>query len=299
MPSDFPELTDPEGRLERRGAWETLFVPMDFWLDGARLWWGYEGPLPYREVEPGEGLLSDFAGLADATPATIAAFARRWGALQFCEHDRPASHNPFRPGTTGGGFVDWCTPLGWFDRTSPSPAGALAYDLLATWHEWATDVAALLRIAARTRDNLPGRGEDWALVFRRTRVAPWWHSDAGDDRPRLAQVVGELAERVGVRPLLRYRPGGTELRLGGGGLFGAVVIQLMTIVTSSNGPYTCAGCGTFFEIAVQARKPQRGRGSYCSACRKSKIPQRLASRRHRCLRAGGPRAGPEAPADDS
>ena len=46
MPSDFPELTDPEGRLERRGAWETLFVPMDFWLDGARLWWGYEGPLP-------------------------------------------------------------------------------------------------------------------------------------------------------------------------------------------------------------------------------------------------------------
>lgn len=285
MSSIYPELTDPDGRLERRGAWGNLMVPVDFWLETERLWWGWAGgPVQDREVEPGEGLLTEFGALRHTGPEAIEAFARRWGALQFCEHDRPAAHNPYRLREEEPNAVDWCMPMGWYERGPTTPKGASGFDLLTTWRDCATDIAALLRIAARVRDGLGGTAEDWALVYRRTRSAPWWNTSQSGDGQILTRVVNDLVERAVVRPRLLQQAGRIAVQLGGGGLFGAVVVQLMSVVGSSTGPYFCAGCGTSFGLPVSARKPQRGRGAYCPACSVAHMPQRIANRTSRARR---------------
>ena len=67
-------------------------------------------------------------------------------------------------------------------------------------------------------------------------------------------------------------------------LFGALVMALIAVLTSSNGPYRCTECGeTWF---TQERRPRRDRGRFCGDdCREQ---ARLRVRRDSARRRRAP-----------
>jgi len=220
-----------------------------------------------RSVRAGRGMLEGFVRLADdETGDRIAAYARRWGFLDLCEHGLPASHNP-APG--------WCRPLS-LDEGEP----------VEGWRRWAGQARAILAILARLSAGEPGLDEDWQRVFAGSRlVAPWWREgtaeSADGDRWRVRSVINDWTVLGNVRPwLVDYGP---HLVIGGGGLFGALAVQLVLLASGSDSVCRCSACGSPF--VPTGRRPAAGRRRYCADCRERGVPVRDAKRDHRARMA--------------
>jgi len=237
--------------VERRGE---LLVPGTGWQ---------------RMTRAGRGMLEGFARLADdETGDRIAAYARRWGFLDLCEHGLPASHNPQPRRLPLPQPWTFCSPT-WLEDGEP----------LDGWRYWAGQARAVLDVHVRHTAGEPGADEDWRLLYAwSTYEAPWWEErSAKSERWRLRGIVNDWTVLGNVRPwLVDYEP---WLVVGGGTLFGALAVQLALLVSGSDGVYRCSACGSPF--VPEGRRPAAGRRRYCASCRERRRPGRDAKRDHR------------------
>jgi hypothetical protein len=83
-------------------------------------------------------------------------------------------------------------------------------------------------------------------------------------REILVEVINYWLRAATVRPSLTWSGDKPSLQLGGEGLYGALVVQLLFDCSRTDGLTVCTGCGTPFLPA--GRRPRRDRNPYCSAC---------------------------------
>lgn len=309
-------FTDEEtGALGRPLDLTPLHVPQVVELDSANdrlLWSHYQGredgaratpPPPPRPADV--QMLNDFIGLADRPAERIRNFARRWGVLQICRHDLPATHNlptyslERRPGEEGPGGnpgapadpAEWklLDPAEWqpVDPDWGKPSGCDArklpedprwyWEAIARWREYAREARTMLLVAKTLHDGQPVRREDWASIGLDIPDYHDPHSAAlarQQERNHLAGLVTQWLTWGGIRPVVQWgvqaerkRPNGRKVE------FARPHIEL--------DPQ-----GLFGVLALQLMTAlSRVDGiAFCSACGKPYMPKRkpAAGRRSFC-----------------
>lgn len=278
-------LRDAQGFLERRYAGDLLLVPKTLRVEADRLVWAVgsrpnrrsaveralrtrsradaaRGQWNTRRVQPGGGMLQQFAGLWDAPPARVLAFARRWGPLGICPCGKPATHS-----------LD-CAPCGW--------DGSGGWEPLKRWNFYAHRARAVLFLGSQLRGG--GRSPTDEIRPLRRDLASVLLAAGRLEQPRvlpvdlwtlLVLVVNEWIEVGGVRPRLvmsgNAAKGPPELVLSPTwrfqhpefSLFGALGMQLAFAVSGARGLAFCSACGTWFEPGSQLRVGTR---HYCPEC---------------------------------
>jgi hypothetical protein len=267
----------PDGAFFRPllpGRWQ---VPIDVTLvDGCLLWsW------PTHDVSPDSTLLPRFAALANATDDQVLAFAQRWGVLEICGHGRPSSHSE------ADRQPDLCFPRPVDEQltTFSEPVDA--------WRALAREVRGIVKVAAALHAGRRATVADWADIAGATIAAQVEHlvetgGDADRGPARLGQEVNfdrrvltgvvEMWLREGaVRPHVQWGKRTPGVELAGWGLFGALAVQLLQVVSRIDGLITCSGCGKAY---LPKRRPNPNRDHYCPDCG-VKAAWRKASRRYR------------------
>lgn len=272
MMSDVWALTthDNHPTTDRPVAWTPWPVPYDLSLtdDGEHIRWSRWTNLDPDEpdmnwVAPpashhGAGLLSEFSRLADATPAQVLTFARRWGPLALCAHGLPHTHSRslVHPGTDS-------EPTQTILGCEPASDGAGGWtDPVAEWRRLARDVRHVGERMSWINTTETGYGFADASLVVRSIVNGW--VDAGRVRPSLAYS-----------PADRLTP-----TIGGDGLFGALALQLLLGVSNWRGLAVCSSCSTVF---APRTKPRPGERQWCAdpACQRSKRAAAAADYRRR------------------
>lgn len=249
---------DEEGRLNRPFPTGEWLVPAQVELVNGRLEWDWFGEdSKLREIQPDRlsGLLEGFLSLADAKDKDILRYARQWGVLALCKHGLPTSH-----------FSE-CRPLDW-----PGPCA----EPLTAWRHYAKEANALVRLSLKLGRNTLPQKQDWSgLPLRR----PPRSVEAG--RLLVAERITRWLTHGGVRARLAWRQTRPTMSFGGGGLFGALAIQLMLAASRTSGVAICSGCGMGY---LPSRQPRAKERHYCEECRRRKVPQRDAARDGRAFR---------------
>ncbi len=88
------QFSDEHGNIERRVMTRRWRVASRIKLVDDRLEWRWSRETD-QLVEPGPGMLKGFVALRDANASDVLSYARRWGVLELCKHDLPASHPPY------------------------------------------------------------------------------------------------------------------------------------------------------------------------------------------------------------
>jgi hypothetical protein len=254
-------MTDGQGRLDRPVAYTELWVPDTVRLvehaGGEWLEWQWPATALPRRAPSGQELLTRFVALAAAPAERIRQFAARWGVLGLCAGHKGPDRNDVDPTTMLPGSHDpaviWCP-------SAPSAAGAGGCELLARWRDFAAAARSVLNVAARLRVGQPVQAGDWEGVW------PPWVELAGErptSRQRwnvMGQVVDYWLRMARVRFGARGRDGGgVQAVVGGGGLFGALAVQLLVAVSGAGGLLICEECGLPFV-------PRRRYQKYCKDC---------------------------------
>jgi hypothetical protein len=164
------------------------------------------------------------------------------------------------------------------------------------WRRWSRKLRAILLLAAGLSEGDRGSPDLWAdaawLPHATLRVPkdipadvpvirpPGYDSDfepesleviqatAPKQAATLAAIVSRLAATSGVSPSVEWeqnvRGGSYRLTLGShqtANLFGALVMALIAVLTSSNGPHRCTECGEAW--CTDGRRPRRDRARFC------------------------------------
>ena len=202
------------------------------------------------------------AGALDAlvrikTPDDVLRFAHRYGPLGLCKHGLPPMHRGSRyqdefvdgewVGVTDTG--EWNPASGGDERGWCPPCNP---ESIKRWLAYSNLALSYLNLAAglKTDKALPARG--LRQGFLKDGVNEW----LGD---------------AGVRLELNWSGGEPELTLTGGGVFGALGVQLLTAVTHHS-LAVCSGCRKPY--LRKARKPKQGERNFCPDCG-SKVASRL------------------------
>jgi hypothetical protein len=197
------------------------------------------------EVRPEPGLLEGFIGLRSATPTRILAFARRWGALDLCQHGRPLPNPPPPPALWRCRHGDMPIlaaedELDQHGRLNPEP--------LEIWRGIAAQVWSIQSFADEAWQDFRARGRrpvtngtDWREVH-------------------VVNAVNALLDEAAVRPLLWDFASG--LRLDGWGLYGGIVVQLALSVAREVELRPCSTIG----CSNPARPVRKGARPYCPEC---------------------------------
>ena len=266
----------PSG-LDRPLMADEFSVPNDLQLAGGLLVWSWlDGQLQTR---PGPGLLDQFVHLADAPAEHILRYAQRWGVLFLCEQHRlPTSHNPRPLYTAVSGQVTWCVP--------PRGANGTYWEFLEDWRHFARQARALLSIAVRLYQEHTGAAADWGTVYERmAQTGPPGQGDLAAERFALTLCVNEWLILGDVRPQFSWIDRHNtvpKITFGGGGLFGALAVQLALAISQTDGLVLCSACGAPY---VPERRPRSDERHYCVACRDAGRPARDAARDYRGRRA--------------
>lgn len=304
----FLELADAEGNLERPLLADDWFAPGPSLSvrDGCLEldWLAFVKARRIVKAEP--PMLERFARLGESggnVEQAVLRYARRWGRLDLCEHQLPIDHGstevPLAFATTGGAIYTFlpgsdCRSLFWREP-------------VATWVYWSRQAAALLGVLSHLRRSEPARPEDWSVLGE---DAPWvaqqpvtqrllgvrrhaelWTAElVGGDVPLEAQrdvasgAIETWLRLAGVSLELRWPNGVPEIGFRGGGLLGALGLEIMLAAVDSAGWLMCPGCGRLHA----PRKTRYRRRSYCATCRAGKVPQQRASQRSRAKKAADP-----------
>jgi len=251
MPRPRLQPPSPSRRGLRPSGWR---VPLVVALDGSRLRWRY-APLgrapdssrwPTRVCHaPPDGFVERFLSLGDSRvrPERIEAFARSFGVF----------HHRGKPGAASGA------------------------DSLANWRELAQVYSAIVAAGAELR---AGHARPAAPHWQRLAAAlggdllalpmPWGWRFTSVLKASLDRFVSphvELQTTVESGGLVR-------VHLGGGSLRGALAGELLRALQGAERELVpCAACGD-----LHAPRGQAGRRSFCSPCRQSGAPVRLAKR---------------------
>ena len=281
-------LSDPDGRLHRPLSARGWDVPPIELEDGTLRWQlGTGKPVRMRLAN----VLTGFTGLVDADEKRILGFARRWGPLGLCEHGFPASHPPtywptravdahpcpYDSRDVKRADFHRCEVRG-YEEDQP-------WELAGEWRTWARRAQSTLEAAARLRiGKLPDEAT-WRIVCD-TEGMPsgpgWWapprRLDAG--WAMLDYMLGFWLRAADVRPTLERHDGKPVITWGSihAPLFGTIALQLLMMVTQTQGLAQCSGCGNSY---IPRRKPREDQRRYCDDCRARKIPIRDAARDYR------------------
>jgi hypothetical protein len=228
---------------------------------------GWDG----RYAQDEANILEAFCRLADSPPGAVLRFAKRYGLLMLCEHDRPCSHNPI--GTHIKGVDLSCRP------TFSEP--------ISVWQHFSRQVRALIAIAARCHMGKTGTDTDWAVVYEWSdspHQAPWWVRTAEADRAVVTQVINELFDLIMMYPTYdcNRKTGRVSIGIAGYAVLGAVVRELAFAVGRIDGLYTCTGCQKGF---VPTRRIPKSRNPWCEDCRGTNTQSNFYKRRQRARTA--------------
>ncbi len=254
------------------------------WLDGDRLYYGYDPERPKLRPIEGDsvGMLNRFWRIA--RPQQVVDFADRYGVLGICEHGLPAPHNHARPRAPGDSQVGECRPqrVGTRERVYFEP--------IDRWLHYARVARGLLDVAAALHYGDPGARQDWAAIF----------ADDGADtdpderaillsEPRavqkgrimLALLVNEWLDmgQVGMSFVWPFRSGAPELPTLAAGTFGLLGMQLALAIARADFR-RCSSCGMRYPRT--GRQPTRTRRNFCNDC-KDKAANNLRQRELRAL----------------
>ncbi len=276
------------GGLQTDASWPkpgVWYAPELLSLSGDYLYWEHPG----RKVRPDDEILAGFMSLSEGAERRILSFARRYGVIEVCAHDLPASHKPRCQPQVGSAELEEQVA-----NPKPRPFGK-PYSLthrepIAVWRKFATLFSALSNISATLRMREPSRDLDWVVVRDSLDLqegglftAKFKGSRLEHDKHRLAAVFNLLIATAGIRPYIEVAGGGWDMMFGGrwsiaSGLFGELVFRLVLACTGVETPIRCSGCARPF---LPTRKPAVGRRSYCKSCRKKGRPLRDAKRAQR------------------
>ncbi len=274
------------------------WVPAHVELDGDVLRWRQvhgsgNRPRVSREVSP-DGALDAFMRIR--RPRDVLRFACRWGPLILCSGGLPSSHPPglSRPARWGppilcGGGLPISDSA---NRCRPTRA-----EPLEIWFDLAKEARALAQAAVAIHLRKPAPRDDWEVLYRARRQEDGTFPEEIEglfaDLQRtedlvlqyawlcLKPVLDDWVAVSDVRPELPriWDPdqsfGG--LRLGGGGTFGVLAIQLLAAVGGAHDVCSCTACG---ELYIPRRKPARGRLHYCEKPDCKKVGAKRRQRRY-------------------
>ena len=231
--------------------------------------------VPGHWVRPNRGVLDEFIRLAWPDSGSrregddVLAFAKRWGVLELCVHERPYTH---ASGDVG-------VPLGVESKKSLSVILSRRYcqpfrypetdeciEFIKSWRLFAERAVLLLELAASLRSRIESGREE---STRRTLVKRlnYWLDMAN---------VGVVCRDTGTGEW----PSGLQVDyINRGGLFGVLTVQLLLATTLNEFLFTCAECGRSFNPAP-AKRPRTGERAFCGRCGR-KAAVRQASRAYR------------------
>lgn len=240
---------------------------------------------PLQPEAHGVGILRDFMNLADAPAETVLAFARKWGVLEICLHGLPCTHNLRRAITLSG---RWCEPLLYPDSEN-------FMEPIQYWHFYAKQMRALLNIALRLKQGVPGLIEDWKIIQvpgfgREAEVkriceetfANIYGRTVKDDRWLMRSMLDRWLSMGDVRPTLVWDDEQCSVSFDNT-LFGMLAMQLMLEIGSNGGLAFCSGCRKSY--APEVRRPKVNQRNYCRDCGK-KAAWRDAQAARRCRKRG-------------
>lgn len=274
-------FVDNQGNLDRPIGSRSWPVSQSIALDSekerlvmsARAW---SPPSVVNFKGPGQHMLVRFLKLAKAPPETILEYARTWGILFTCEqHNLPCSHNP-PPFTVRSLVVEsssWCLPQ--------RSADGGYWETVETWRGFARLMQSLLSVGAYLHHKKEPRPHDWETIFteryglvvllNETPIEHWrfaqdfpemWKEQPDIQWRVVERIVNLMLEWGNVRPILHLNDNRTPtIVLGGEGLFGALVIQLMLLTSRTGGVAICIACG---EVYHPKRRPRNDQRNYCS-----------------------------------
>jgi hypothetical protein len=240
------------------------------------------------------GVLGAFIRLRQAGAEEVAAFIRRYGALEVCEHGFPLvlGHGPMPCGER------WCIPLVEVGAGEEEPSGL--WEPLEAWHRLSRHAYAVLVAAACVQEGRPFPQELLPWLAGALPPAPpyrplpadwqgwrplWARSLAGLEDSLLVATIREAAplsaqlrmlvwEGVALWTYLGHltptlvsgRSGSLEAGLYYYGLAGLIALELLAAVTTRRGVHLCDGCGDPFTVPEWKRRPRWDRRRYCLPC---------------------------------
>ena len=261
------------GRVELPAKLTTRHLPAAepaierfLWLVDERKW---------KQSPPSSGCLERFIELTDGSLGKILAFAREWGPLGICGHNKPAGHQAgcaFLP----AGRSLWC----W------EPAEA--------WRRYARQLRGILDAAAYLNAGQRVSREIWAAIA--AGEPQEWLSESpgesdGEEWPLPPAGAPAAVERAALAECITnwMRYGQLELHFAWvdhpdvrlhwpqgyywPGLPGVLAAQLVTVVRAA-ALHVCSRCGHGYQ---SVRKPRFDKPAYCPVCRGQ---QELANKRN-------------------
>ena len=223
-----------------------------------------------KRVRPGAQMLEAFLGLALASDQQIQAYALRWGVLGICKHGLPfgwAFH-------TTAQKVEVCLPIRWKGWDPPSGPGG--WEPLSSWRTFSRQANAIANLASSVHQGRRGRPED-VLAARESMpkavrsLSPHLFADPAktvdEQRELVAAVIQDWLWFGSVMLHFEWSRRGVEVGFGGMGfvfgLFGALAVQLVLIVSGPGGLAFCHGCGQPY---APQRRPKARQRNYCRSC---------------------------------
>ncbi len=244
-----------------------LSIPHHINLAGDNLSF-YDTPPDYKRDSANDSeALNAFVRIK--TPNDILRFARRYGPLGLCKHGLPPFHrgtwykDDYKDGELiGVTFTgEWLPAGGGSERGWCAPCGN---EPLGKWLEYSGLALDYLNRAAVLKVDTGKRMRGMRQLFLQDGINEW----LGD---------------AGIRLELNWSSGEPILTLTGGGVFGALGVQLLSAVTNSN-LAVCSGCKKPY--TRKGRKPQAGRNNFCHDCG-DKEANKLRMRKFRTTKPKG------------
>jgi hypothetical protein len=229
---------------------------------------GLKGSSQQRWVRPQREFLEKFLQLAEAPAEKILAYARNWGVLEICEHNLPASHQPGAFPSDSG--VPGCRPL--------QTEEGRWWEPLDAWRRLARRLQGLLNVATGAYEGRASQRRDWERIVPDEPEEQLDNNTVQSDRFSVAYYLNWEVRLARVRLRCIWDGDVPDIKLGGDGLYAALVVQTVYAVNQSEGIATCTACGSAY---APKRQPNPNRARYCDACRKTGAPERAASRAYR------------------
>jgi hypothetical protein len=232
-----------------------------------------------------------FSGGDFAAKERVLAFARSWGVLGICKHHLPASHNrPLMPFSVDNESDNWCYPLGWPNCWEP----------LEDWRKLWELLMALFSISMQLKRGAIGEDRDWNTVssflgnmgvpligWRRGQQfdGPLWKRESDTEWLIFENITKLVLSWGGVSPNFQRRNGRPQLKLDSAGIFGDLVIDIVSAAFSDRRMETCYECGMPYFPTKDLRPDDRPncQAQECLRRRRNRLA-RESRHRHRTIK---------------
>jgi len=197
-----------------------------------------------RAEQAGRGVLDEFILLCDSNDQAILKYAKTWGVLELCAHNRPSCHEFSIGAPLSLPPAIPKPPAGirrWFHE-DPRQCCPTGREPLATWRFFSEQARALLNIAADLHRARLGSAEDWRKLLR-DRVMPAGSLEA--HRSGLRDAIEAWLKLGRVKPTIDDIT--TGLTWTGADLFGEIAVQIALAAKAMDGQVLCVACGKEYQ----------------------------------------------------